>query len=108
MSKSLAHPTVPAVMAIHAEVLVAHGGSAGLRDEGAAGVSSGGSASNDDGDADVFRPYRNRGGLIFFICAATTRSWTATSGRRWQRVWCSSAKNSLLPKEGWTPMLGND
>ena len=33
MSKPLAHPTVSAVKAIHAEVLAAHGGSAGLRDE---------------------------------------------------------------------------
>ena len=33
MSKPLAHPTVAAVQAIHAEVLAAHGGSAGLRDE---------------------------------------------------------------------------
>ena len=33
MSKSLAHPTVEAIIAIHAEVLAAHGGSAGLRDK---------------------------------------------------------------------------
>jgi death-on-curing protein len=33
MSRPLAHPTVGAVRAIHAEVLAAHGGSAGLRDE---------------------------------------------------------------------------
>jgi death-on-curing protein len=33
MSKPLSHPTVVAVKAIHAEVLAAHGGSAGLRDE---------------------------------------------------------------------------
>jgi death-on-curing protein len=33
MSQPLAHPTVPAVKAIHAEVLAAHGGSDGLRDE---------------------------------------------------------------------------
>ena len=33
MSAPLAHPTVSAVKAIHAEVLAAHGGSAGLRDE---------------------------------------------------------------------------
>jgi len=32
MSGPLAHPTVEAVLAIHAEVLAAHGGSAGLRD----------------------------------------------------------------------------
>jgi death-on-curing protein len=32
MSGPLAHPTVEAVMAIHAEVLAAHGGSSGLRD----------------------------------------------------------------------------
>ncbi|MGA2174503.1 MAG: type II toxin-antitoxin system death-on-curing family toxin [Verrucomicrobiota bacterium] len=32
MSGSLVHPTVSAVIAIHAEVLAAHGGSAGLRD----------------------------------------------------------------------------
>jgi death on curing protein len=32
MSGPLAHPTVEAVMAIHAEVLAAHGGSTGLRD----------------------------------------------------------------------------
>ncbi len=33
MSKSLTHLTVSAVKAIHAEVLAAHGGSPGLRDE---------------------------------------------------------------------------
>jgi death on curing protein len=33
MSEILAHPTVAAVKAIHAEVLAAHGGSAGIRDE---------------------------------------------------------------------------
>ena len=33
MSTPLAHPTVAAVKAIHAEVLAAHGGSAGLREE---------------------------------------------------------------------------
>jgi death-on-curing protein len=32
MKRSLAHPTVEAVKAIHAEVLAAHGGSAGLRE----------------------------------------------------------------------------
>jgi death-on-curing protein len=33
MSESLVHPTVAAVKALHKEVLAAHGGSAGLRDE---------------------------------------------------------------------------
>ena len=33
MSERLAHPTVSAVLAIHAEVLAAHGGADGLRDE---------------------------------------------------------------------------
>ena len=33
MKLPLAHPTVEAVKAIHAEVLAAHGGGAGLRDE---------------------------------------------------------------------------
>jgi len=33
MSAPLAHPTVSAVKAIHAEVIAAHGGSQGLRDE---------------------------------------------------------------------------
>jgi len=33
MKRPLAHPTVEAVKAIHAEVLAAHGGAAGLRDE---------------------------------------------------------------------------
>ena len=33
MSAPLAHPTVAAVKAIHREVLAAHGGSTGLRDE---------------------------------------------------------------------------
>jgi death-on-curing protein len=33
MSTRLAHPTASAVKAIHAEVLAAHGGSPGLRDE---------------------------------------------------------------------------
>ena len=34
MKKDLLHPTVEAVKAIHQEVLQAHGGSAGIRDEG--------------------------------------------------------------------------
>ena len=34
MKKNLLHPTVEAVKAIHREVLQAHGGSAGIRDEG--------------------------------------------------------------------------
>ena len=34
MKKDLLHPTVEAVKAIHREVLQAHGGSAGIRDEG--------------------------------------------------------------------------
>lgn len=33
MSGSLSHPTVAAVKTIHGEVLAAHGGSAGIRDE---------------------------------------------------------------------------
>jgi death-on-curing protein len=33
MKRQLAHPTVETVKAIHAEVLAAHGGGAGLRDE---------------------------------------------------------------------------
>ena len=33
MSQPLAHPTVSAVLAIHDEVLAAHGGAAGLREE---------------------------------------------------------------------------
>lgn len=33
MKQPLAHPTVEAVKAVHAEVLAAHGGGAGLRDE---------------------------------------------------------------------------
>lgn len=33
MSRTLSHPTVEAVKAIHAEVLAAHGGGTGLRDE---------------------------------------------------------------------------
>jgi death-on-curing protein len=34
LKKHLLHPTVEAVKAIHREVLQAHGGSAGIRDEG--------------------------------------------------------------------------
>ncbi len=34
MKKDLLHPTAEAVKAIHREVLQAHGGSAGIRDEG--------------------------------------------------------------------------
>lgn len=33
MKRAFAHPTVEAVMAIHAEVLAAHGGGSGLREE---------------------------------------------------------------------------
>jgi death on curing protein len=34
LNKDILHPTVEAVKAIHREVLQAHGGSAGIRDEG--------------------------------------------------------------------------
>jgi death-on-curing protein len=34
LKKDLLHPTIEAVKAIHREVLQAHGGSAGIRDEG--------------------------------------------------------------------------
>lgn len=33
MSEALVHPTVEAVMAIHAEVLAAHGGAGGMRNK---------------------------------------------------------------------------
>jgi death-on-curing protein len=64
----LAHPTVEAVKAIHAEVLAAHGGSTGLRDE--ALLESAGAAPQATmmGAAMFTDPVEIASAYLFYLC----------------------------------------
>ena len=68
MKPILAHPTVEAVKAIHAEVLAAHGGSTGLRDE--ALLESAGAAPQATmmGAAMFTDPVEIASAYLFYLC----------------------------------------
>jgi len=88
MSERLAHPTVATVMAIHAEVLAAHGGLAGLRDQALLESAVAAPQATMMGAPFFPIPWKSRR-LIFSIFVAIIPPWTATNGRRWRRVWSS-------------------
>jgi death on curing protein len=76
MKQPPAHPTVGAVKAIHAEVLAAHGGSAGLRGGGVAGIGSGRAAGHHDGRTTVCQFDGNCGGLsVLSVPQSSVRGW---------------------------------
>jgi death-on-curing protein len=68
MSGSLAHPTVEAVMAIHAEVLAAHGGSAGLRDQALLESAVGAPQATMMGTPMFSDPVEIAAAYLFYLC----------------------------------------
>ena len=86
MSAPLSHPTVAAVKAIHAEVLAAHGGSAGVRDEALLESAAAAPQATMMGSP-LFSDPVEIAQRIFFTCAGTTRSWMGISVPPWPPAW---------------------
>ncbi|HET9419468.1 MAG TPA: type II toxin-antitoxin system death-on-curing family toxin [Chthoniobacterales bacterium] len=68
MSKSLAHLTVAAVKAIHAEVLAAHGGSPGIRDANLLESAVAAPQATMMGQPLIFDPVEIAAAYLFYIC----------------------------------------
>ncbi|MGD0812260.1 MAG: type II toxin-antitoxin system death-on-curing family toxin [Verrucomicrobiota bacterium] len=69
MSGPLAHPTVAAVMAIHAEVLAAHGGLAGLRDQALLESAVAAPQATMMGKAMFSNPMEIAAAYLFYLCS---------------------------------------
>jgi death on curing protein len=68
LSKSLKHLTVEAVKAIHAEVLAAHGGAAGIRDETLLESAVAAPQASMMGQALISDPLEIAAAYLFYIC----------------------------------------
>jgi death on curing protein len=68
MSGSLLHPTVSAVKAIHQEVLAAHGGAAGLRDEALLESAVAAPQATMMGNALLREPVEVAAAYLFYLC----------------------------------------
>ena len=68
MKQPLSHPTVEAVKAIHAEVLAAHGGSAGLRDEALLESAVAAPQATMMGEPLFTRPVELAAAYLFYLC----------------------------------------
>ena len=68
MKQPLAHPTVEAVKAIHAEVLAAHGGAAGLRDEALLESAAAAPQATMMGEPSFTRPVEMAAAYLFYLC----------------------------------------
>ena len=68
MSVPVTHPTVSAVKAIHAEVLAAHGGSAGLRDEALLESAVAAPQATMMGEALIADPIEVAAAYLFYLC----------------------------------------
>jgi death on curing protein len=68
MKRPLAHPTVEAVRAIHAEVLAAHGGAAGLRDEALLESAVAAPQATMMGKPLFTRPVEMAAAFLFYLC----------------------------------------
>ena len=68
MSTPLSHPTVSAVRAIHAEVLEAHGGSAGLRDEALLESAVAAPQATMMGEPLISDPIEVAAAYLFYLC----------------------------------------
>ena len=68
MSKSLKHLTVEAVKAIHGEVLAAHGGTAGIRDETLLESAVAAPQASMMGQALISDPLEIAAAYLFYIC----------------------------------------
>ena len=68
MSAPLAHPTVSAVKAIHAEVMAAHGGSRGLRDEALLESAVAAPQATMTGEPLITDPVELAAAYLFYLC----------------------------------------
>ena len=68
MKRTLSHPTVEAVKAIHAEVLAAHGGSAGLRDEALLESAVAAPQATMMGEPLFTKPVELAAAYLFYLC----------------------------------------
>src|SRR5450759_1122638 len=68
MSAPLAHPTVSAVKAIHAEVLAAHGGSPGVRDEALLESAVAAPQATMRGQPLISSPVEIAAAYLFYLC----------------------------------------
>ncbi|MGE5212582.1 MAG: type II toxin-antitoxin system death-on-curing family toxin [Nitrospirota bacterium] len=98
MSESLAHLTVPAVRAIHAEVLKAHGGSPGIRDLALLESAVAAPQATMMGQPLITDPIEMAAAYLFYIC----RNHPFVDGNK--RTALASAltflaENNLLPQE---------
>jgi death-on-curing protein len=68
LKKDLLHPTVEAVKAIHREVLQAHGGSAGIRDEGLLDSAVAAPQATKMGKPMFKKPVEVAAAYLFYLC----------------------------------------
>lgn len=68
MSHDWRHPTVSAVKAIHAQVLAAHGGGEGLRDEGMLESAVAAPQATWDGKPIMADPHEIAAAYLFYLC----------------------------------------
>ncbi len=98
MSRPLAHPTVEAVKAIHAEVLAAHGGSPGLREQSLLESAAAAPQATMLGQPMFTDPVEIAAAYLFYLC----RNHAFVDGNK--RVALATclvflSENELLPKE---------
>ena len=98
MSAPLAHPTVSAVEAIHAEVLAAHGGSRGLRDKALLESAVAAPQATMMGEPLITNPLELAAAYLFYLC----RNHPFVDGnKRTALATCLVflCENGLLPEE---------
>ena len=98
MKRPLAHPTVEAVKAIHAEVLAAHGGSAGLREEALLESAVAAPQATMMGNPLITDPMEMAAAYLFYLC----RNHPFVDGnKRTALATCLVflSENELLPEE---------
>jgi death-on-curing protein len=98
MKRPLAHPTVTAVKAIHAEVLAAHGGGAGLRDEALLESAVAAPQATMTGEPLFIDPVEIAAAYLFYLC----RNHPFVDGnKRTALATCLVflSENGLLPEE---------
>ena len=98
MRQPLAHPTVEAVKAIHAEVLAAHGGSAGLREEALLESAVAAPQATMTGEPLFTDPVEIAAAYLFYLC----RNHPFVDGnKRTALATCLVflSENELLPEE---------
>lgn len=98
MSRPLAHPTTAAVRAIHAEVLAAHGGAPGLRDEALLESAVAAPQAKKLGRAVFTDPVEVAAAYLFYLC----RNHAFVDGNK--RVALATclvflSENACLPRE---------